>query len=165
MRCSQPYGLPKEAEQYLKEYAVKFNYCEHCARHDGYKTEKTDKYYGMYDEFPLKKYKLKNGEFAEEFVQYSIWSSGPMEWLGLKTPEGDITWNQQEICKQSKEMYKEPECKKNNCPEYDKCDIMLWDVCAYDFKNKTEHAWCGHCGKYDKCPKPTEEEYYNENNS
>lgn len=82
MRCSQPQGLTEAAEAFLKENALVKNCCEHCNRNDGYDNEVIGMT-GMFDDVPLARYKLKDG-YAEEFVQYCVWSSGPMEWFGLR---------------------------------------------------------------------------------
>jgi len=87
MRCSQPQGLPVEALEFLDKNAVKLNQCLHCYRHDGYK-KKIIGHYGMFDELPLHRYTLLNGETIEEYVQETMWSSGPIIWLALKWKDG-----------------------------------------------------------------------------
>lgn len=82
MRCSQPQGLPSEAEKFLRNNAVALNYCLHCGRHDGYKKEVIDTC-GMFEDVSLYRYTLLDGSTADEFVQHCVCDSGPMEWLGL----------------------------------------------------------------------------------
>jgi hypothetical protein len=87
MRCSQPQGLPGDAIEFLKNEAKPVNMCGCCKRHDGYHRTPIDTY-GMFDELELYQYRLKNGKTAKEYVQCSIWSSGPMIWLGLLLDDG-----------------------------------------------------------------------------
>ena len=90
MRCSQPMGLPLEAITFLEKFAIKKNLCSTCKRHDGYESVDTGNKYGMFMEFSLLRYMLIDGRTAEEYVQYCIWESGPMEWLGLKVSDGTV---------------------------------------------------------------------------
>lgn len=83
MRCSQPMGLPKSAQEFLGTNVIKVNGCPHCRRYYGLKEEKIGTY-GMFDELSLYRYYLVDGSFADEFVQHEIWDCGPMTWLGLK---------------------------------------------------------------------------------
>ncbi len=98
MRCSQPQGLPEEAEKFLEENAIKKNVCSKCGRYSGHITEKQEKTYGMFEEFNLLKYKLKSGGWAEEYIQYCYWSSGPVEFSALKLPDGTkIEWDKEYV--------------------------------------------------------------------
>lgn len=111
MRCSQPMGLAPAAEEYLQEHGIRVSYCPHCHRDNGYSKEETGCAYGMFGEIPLLRYHLKqesdaigvlplNAEYAEEFVQVCIWSSGPMEWLGLRLSDGtEIKWTEEELAR------------------------------------------------------------------
>lgn len=91
MRCSQPYGLPDHAEEFLSDNASRVDQCPHCERHDGYRKEVIGTY-GMFDELELYRYTLLDGSTADEFVQGEIWSSGPMIWLALKWKDADFRW-------------------------------------------------------------------------
>lgn len=103
MRCSQPQGLPKEAQEFLSQRAKRKNFCPHCQRDDGYESIEIG-HVGMFEDVPLNRYVLLKG-YAEEFVQHCVWSSGPMEWFGLKVYNDDgklldtICWDQAEIDK------------------------------------------------------------------
>jgi hypothetical protein len=102
MRCTQDYGLPGDAIVFLAEHAIKEWYCEHCGRYSGYKVGKLGQY-GMFHECSLKRYHLKDGGVAEEFVQYEYWWSGPMIWLGLKVVGDDgetFVWDDEAIAKE-----------------------------------------------------------------
>lgn len=94
MRCSQPQGLPYEAEQFLLEKAVKLNECRHCNRHDGYQKEVIGTC-GMYENVNLHRYTLLDGSTADEFVQHCVWDSGPMEWFGLRWKDAEFKWSEE----------------------------------------------------------------------
>lgn len=96
MRCSQPQGLPAIAEEILRANAVKVNQCKHCQRHDGYQRESIGEY-GMFDELILFRYILVDRSTADEFIQHSIWSSGPMIWLGLRWKDSEFVWLEEEM--------------------------------------------------------------------
>lgn len=96
MRCSQPMGLTAEAEKFLKENAVKLNECPHCHRCDGYKREVIDTC-GMCGDVDLHRYTLLDGSTAYEFVQHCVWSSGPMEWFGLRTKNTQFLWSEESL--------------------------------------------------------------------
>jgi hypothetical protein len=76
-------GLPFKAISFLKENAKTLSQCSACSRHDGYDREAYT-YAGMVDDVPLYEYELKGGRTAQEFVQHTVWSSGPILWLGLR---------------------------------------------------------------------------------
>lgn len=91
MRCTQPMGLPSEAIDFLVKNAVRNNLCPTCQRHSGYCISEIDGgEYGMFNEECRLRYDLINGRTAEEFVQDTIWSSGPMIWLGLRVSDGTV---------------------------------------------------------------------------
>lgn len=83
MRCSQPMGLPKEAEKFLEIYRKRRAICPTCG-HEELPEPKQIGEYGMFQEFFLEEYELKDGTVAKEFIQHEFWSSGPMIWLGLQ---------------------------------------------------------------------------------
>jgi len=88
MRCSQPIGLTKEANEFLEANAKRTNECPNCHRYDDLeKVETTPS--GMYGDVPHFIYTLKDGGRASSFVQYCEWSSGPMEWFGLTVFDKD----------------------------------------------------------------------------
>lgn len=96
MRCSQPQGLPVEAIEFLDKNAVKINQCQHCHRHDGYQKEAIGTH-GMFDELSLYRYTLSDGRTADEYIQHTVWSSGPMEWLGLRWGSATFEWTKEEL--------------------------------------------------------------------
>ncbi len=91
MRCSQPHGLPPEAEEFLRRNAIRHNECSHCQRHDGY-VRKSLGTYGMFDELEYYQYSLCDGRVAKECIQHEIWDSGPMAWLSLRCGDVEFKW-------------------------------------------------------------------------
>lgn len=88
MRCSQPYGLPLDAQLFLEknESVVR---CEHCNSILKYDREVLGNC-GMFDDVPILRYNLKDGRTADEFLQYSPWSSGPMLFFALVVSDGTV---------------------------------------------------------------------------
>jgi hypothetical protein len=101
MRCDQFMGLPKEARDFLERYQEVPDPCPHCNRPFLPKIEEIGTYFGMFsDEYPLSRHFLKNGCTADEFLQASPWSSGPVHFLGLKVSDGTVfEWAQEDIDK------------------------------------------------------------------
>lgn len=95
MRCDQFEGLPKDAISFLAKWRKK---C-HCCGQFLPSTTVCGHYVGMFEmEYPLIEYHLKDGRIAREFEQTSIWSSGPIFFLGLKISNGQIfQWTEGEI--------------------------------------------------------------------
>jgi hypothetical protein len=91
MRCSQPQGLPKCAEEFLTTNAVKVNECPQCGRYGDYE-RKIIGTYGMFDELELYRYTLRDGTTIDEFIQEEIWDSGPMIWLALRWKDTTFEW-------------------------------------------------------------------------
>src|SRR3990167_1852298 len=84
MRCSQFIGHTKDVQDYL-------NKCTNMGQQGMVK--------GMFDEdiYPLSVFTDKNLQFWQEFEQYCLWSSGPMIFLGIRTPDGIIKgWTRKE---------------------------------------------------------------------
>lgn len=108
MRSDQLIGLSAEADEFLAANELVPEPCPHCKRGYGPTTEPTGlKYSGMFgQEYDLFNHKLKSERFAEEYLQASPWSSGPMFFLGLKvydfdgTEIRDFKWTEEEIQKQ-----------------------------------------------------------------
>jgi hypothetical protein len=97
IRCTQDFGLSKAAREFLDTHAILVNHCSHCGRFDGYKHDEGEPY-GMFDELRLKLYHLSDGKVAKEYIQESIWDSGPMIFLGLIVSDGTmISWSEEEI--------------------------------------------------------------------
>lgn len=96
MRCSQPYGLPLEAEEFLKQNAILDNKCPTCQRHDGYQKSSIGTY-GMFEELEYYQYILSDGRVAQECIQHEVWSSGPMTWLSLKCEDIEFKWQDEEM--------------------------------------------------------------------
>ena len=93
MRLSQPQGLPIKAMDFLGKNAVKVNQCPHCHRHDVGYQRKVIGMYGMYDEIELYQYTLKDGSIAYEYIQDTVWISGPIIWLALKWKSINFVWS------------------------------------------------------------------------
>lgn len=88
MRCTQTYGLNNRALKFLDENAKRtlVKICESCGHKEGGNIvkQKSGKTCGMCDEVFLMEYELKDGRIVEEYVQDSLWSSGPMEFYALR---------------------------------------------------------------------------------
>lgn len=99
MRCSQEYGLPQEAMDFLRDNARVKDFCLCCGRDAGYERvqiNETDES----ESFPdtaLFRYVLKDGNTADEYIQTEIWDSGPMTWLGLDVNYRKYEWSQNDI--------------------------------------------------------------------
>lgn len=50
----------------------------------------------MFDELHLLQYEIQGG-YAYEEIQHEVWSSGPMIWLRLVTPDGVFSWEDHEM--------------------------------------------------------------------
>jgi hypothetical protein len=97
MRTDQPQGLPPIAEAFLAERETEPNHCEACARPFPRQLEIIGKYCG-FDAYPLHRHQLKDGRTADEYLQATPWSSGPMFFLGLRLADGtEFAWSQEEI--------------------------------------------------------------------
>ncbi len=96
-RSDQNAGLTSEARNWLKDYAVKPKICPECGHPEPLLLEKIGTYSG-FNEYPLYRHQLVNGYFADEFLQCTPWSSGPMLFLGLRVSDGiEFTWTDDEI--------------------------------------------------------------------
>ncbi len=96
MRMTQPMGLVPKAQAFLKEHAVLENHCEHCDRNSGYVGKEIGRT-GMFDDLQLFEYALKDGRVAKEFVQATVWSSGPMIWVALEVDGEKFLWPESEL--------------------------------------------------------------------
>ncbi len=87
MRCDQPMGMTEAAEEYLKKYRKPARICPCCnqnmIRDDVVTYDEYQVAFGDGDGYPLHKYTLANGFLAEEYLQDTVWSSGPCFFLGL----------------------------------------------------------------------------------
>lgn len=99
MRMDQPQGLPPIAEKFLRDWEVVPNPCRCCDRPFPPDVEIIGHYYGSLDvKYPLYRHKLKNGSYADEFLQTTELSSGPMFFLGLRCEHGSgFKWSLEEI--------------------------------------------------------------------
>ena len=105
-RSTSYYGLPAKATKFLQEnvetYTHKFNgvYGEGSAVKA---VEKKIGVCGMCDEHDIVKYKLKDNpilyssKWAEEFVQETIFDSGPCIFVGLKVGGKSFLWTRKQI--------------------------------------------------------------------
>ena len=89
MRCDQPMGITEEAEKFLKEHRQPLRQCVCCGQSISNREVLVyGEYEGMFGEqYPLHIYKLKGGLVAEEYLQDTVWSSGPCFFLGLRVYE------------------------------------------------------------------------------
>jgi hypothetical protein len=99
MRTDQFAGLPKSADKFLRENKRPPHTCGTCGHVIKSYHEKYDTFEGMFHtQYPLIRYPLKDGSFAEEFLQAAPWSSGPIHFLGLRHADGtEFTWSDEEI--------------------------------------------------------------------
>jgi len=108
MRCYQEIGLTPEAHEWIDKNAnqVPCQQCPKCGevitwKYD-YRVYETQEMF--YNDGPaLKEFKLKDGRIAQEVVQCSPWSSGPMAFFCLEVENPDGTrermfeWTDEEI--------------------------------------------------------------------
>ena len=105
MRCDQFMGLTPEAIEFLRENEVPENKCACCNRAFPRTLIKIDTFIGMFEDvYGLFRHFLKNGQFADEYLQAEPWSSGPCFFLGLQIHDDGILtqkfeWAQSEIDK------------------------------------------------------------------
>jgi len=104
MRCDQFMGITPEARDFLAKNEVAPEPCSCCHRPYLPVWESCGSYAGMFDErHELFRHKLKDGRYADEYVQAAPWSSGPVFFIGLKVYdiEGNVTidylWLDEEI--------------------------------------------------------------------
>ena len=120
MRSTQLQGLNKDAELLLKEKGVWVECTDVILRKFANGHEETftvnnivinpkiivesyDCFYGMFDEkFSLSRYAFPDGEIIEEYVQETVWSSGPCIFLALRDgktgkPIAKSLWRKKEI--------------------------------------------------------------------
>jgi len=102
-RSTTYYGLTEEAEEFLKENS-EFEEYSYTDRWDNVIKSKrpiSEKIgeCGMFDDYDLFKYKLKDGTWAEEFIQADPWASGPHVFVALKLSDGKEIglWPESEI--------------------------------------------------------------------
>ena len=96
-RSDQPIGITSEARNWLKDYAIKPEICPECGHQEPLILEKIGTYSG-FNEYSLYRHKLTNGHYADEFLQCTPWSSGPVFFLGLRVSDGtEFTWTGEEI--------------------------------------------------------------------
>jgi len=98
MRCDQPQGLPVAAEVFLAEHEVEADCCRTCKRPFPRAWEVVGQYEG-FDTHNLYRHQLKDGRTADEFLQATPWSSGPMFFLGLRVSETgtEFAWTEKEM--------------------------------------------------------------------
>ena len=100
MRMDQFAGLCPAAEKFLEEHRRLPNVCKTCGHVIGGQYIKQIGTYsgGFYTGYPLYRHLLKNDKFADEFLQTSPWSSGPVHFLGLKLSNRiGFVWTDKEI--------------------------------------------------------------------
>ena len=93
MRMDQFPGLTEEAQKFLRENGEPAIKCSHCDRAFPSRHVKIDQFEGMFgDYFPLWRCPLKDGGYADEFLQETQWSSGACHFIGLRIPSKDLTF-------------------------------------------------------------------------
>ncbi len=96
-RSDQPIGITSEARNWLKNNEIRGEVCPTCWHPHPVSLEKIGTYSG-YNEYSLYRHKLTNGHYADEFLQCTPWSSGPVFFLGLRVSDGtEFTWTEDEI--------------------------------------------------------------------
>lgn len=99
-RSNQLVGLTDEARQFLLENEIEPDICECCKRPFPRELEQISSVFGYWDEeFPLHRHFLKNGTVANEFHQETVYSSGPIIFIGLKCDDREFLWSQDDINK------------------------------------------------------------------
>ena len=83
MRTDQHIGLTVAARNFLKSVGINHK-------------KVISTYSGMFgDKYPLYRYYLGNGCYADEYLQTDPWSSGPMFFIGLRV--SGFEWAEAEI--------------------------------------------------------------------
>ncbi len=98
-RSDQHMGMSSKAIYFLEKYEIKPKVCAVCNRPHYLKLEEISSFSGMFtDEYPLHRHQLIDGLHADEYLQCSPWSSGPMFFIGLKISDGrKFTWTNEEV--------------------------------------------------------------------
>ena len=103
MRCDQHIGLPQRALDFLGRYEAQGPVCPTCHRSMQAVLKVIGHYEGMFMQaYDLYRHPLNDG-YADEFLQASPWSSGPMFFIGLRTYDEqgnlkeEIKWDEDEI--------------------------------------------------------------------
>ena len=99
MRQDQFMGITEEAATFLGKNEVKSDKCKTCGCISPQPLEEISVYCGMFgDEHTLFRHQLKDGRYADEFLQTYSWSSGPMFFIGIKVNQGrEFLWTQAAI--------------------------------------------------------------------
>lgn len=101
IRFTQPQGICPNARNFLNDNRARTRCCSHCGRYDLVPPEHIGSFSGLCgEEFPLYRYSLVGGGWAEEYVQEECWDSGPVIFLGLRTQDGKrFLWDNETINK------------------------------------------------------------------
>jgi len=86
-------GLPESASLFLKENELPPIICPTCNQITGFNWVVIDHYWGMFgDRYDLLRRRLKDGGYADDFLQATPWSGGPVFFLGLRVydKEGNL---------------------------------------------------------------------------
>ena len=99
MRMDQHIGFNPFTLAFLEENEVPEEVCECCKRPIPRDLKIIGRYEGMFGtKYSLRRHQLKDGGFADTFLQASPWSSGPMFFLGLHFQNGStFQWSVGEI--------------------------------------------------------------------
>ncbi len=100
-RTNSPMGLCSEATKFLEQNEVKPEQCPHCNQliSSSITARQIGEYEGYWDvKYSLLRYKLKDGRTADEYLQLTEFSGGPVMFLGLQISDGTkIEWEDWEI--------------------------------------------------------------------
>jgi hypothetical protein len=89
-RSDQCMGVTPDARQFVLKYSMQDTVCPTCHQCVVVNHETVGAYYGMFmDNYPLHRYPLKSGGWADEFLQDQPWSSGPVAFIGLRVFDKD----------------------------------------------------------------------------
>lgn len=138
MRCTQFYGLSKQAQAFLRGLGTHLAYTDHIRRvyadgrietfqqerqENNYICEQSDRITGMFDDAILDNYRLPDGRLLEERTQVEHWSSGPMIYTAL----WDVSANQwvKETLWKAKELVADGVCISPDDPHFaDEADFL-----------------------------------------
>ncbi len=96
-RSDSFFGKTTSAIGFLEKYEVKGEECLECGHVEHVKLQKIGDVHG-FDDYSLFRHHLVNGDYADEFLQATEWSSGPMFFIGLRVCDGkEFIWLDEEI--------------------------------------------------------------------
>lgn len=99
IRMDQFAGPAPAARKFLDAHEVEPEICTGCNRPFVFKRVVTGTFAGMFgDEYPLHQRELRDGRTADEYLQASPWSSGPVFFIVLRVSSGEVyEWTEEEM--------------------------------------------------------------------